>query len=160
MATPTSWLLMRTLGSHSYLHLHHTFSHQENWVGSTLKECPEIDHFSPLGHQCPNSEPISFDLDCYNYRPICLLLHLNLSPDSHIQSILGSRGCIPDAPGETCIHLEWKQRSPLCSRVATGISGSSLGGLKVVKPPEAFGERIKLFRTQESPMYLPLLRQL
>ena len=27
----------------------------------------------------------------------------------------GSRGCIPDAPGETGIHLEWKQRTPLCS---------------------------------------------
>src|SRR5574342_771980 len=50
-------------------------------------------------------------------------------------------GCIPDAPGETGIHLEWKQRAPLCSRVATGISWSSLGGLKRVKPPEAFGER-------------------
>ena len=25
------------------------------------------------------------------------------------------RGCIPDAPGETGIHLEWKQRTPLCS---------------------------------------------
>src|SRR5574337_1224342 len=37
--------------------------------------------------------------------------------------------------------LEWKQRTPLCSRVATGISWSSLGGLKGVKPPEAFGER-------------------
>src|SRR5574337_1493198 len=47
----------------------------------------------------------------------------------------------PDAPGETGIHLEWKQRTPLCSRGATGISGSSLGGLKGVKPPEAFGER-------------------
>ena len=33
-------------------------------------------------------------------------------------------------PGETGIHLEWKQRTPLCSRVATGISWSSLGGLK------------------------------
>src|SRR5574338_558898 len=52
-----------------------------------------------------------------------------------------ARGCIPDAPGETGIHLEWKQRTPLCSRVATGISWSSLGGLKGVKPPEAFGER-------------------
>ena len=49
--------------------------------------------------------------------------------------------CIPDAPGETGIHFEWKQRSPLCSRVATGISWSSLGGLNGVKPPEAFGER-------------------
>ena len=39
------------------------------------------------------------------------------------------------------IHLEWKQRTPLCSRIATGISWSSLGGLKGVKPPEAFGER-------------------
>ena len=33
---------------------------------------------------------------------------------------MGDRGCIPDAPGETGIHLEWKQRTPLCSRVATG----------------------------------------
>ena len=32
-------------------------------------------------------------------------------------------------------------KNPLCSRVATGISWSSLGGLKGVKPPEAFGER-------------------
>ena len=40
-----------------------------------------------------------------------------------LQGRQGSRGCIPDAPGETGIHLEWKQRSPLCSRVATGISG-------------------------------------
>ena len=31
--------------------------------------------------------------------------------------------------------------TPLCSRVATCISWSSLGGLKGVKPPEAFGER-------------------
>ena len=29
------------------------------------------------------------------------------------------------------------QRTPLCSRVETGISWSSLGGLKGVKPPEA-----------------------
>ena len=36
---------------------------------------------------------------------------------------------------------EWKQRTPLCSRIATGISWSSLGGLKGVKPPEVFGER-------------------
>ena len=48
-----------------------------------------------------------------------------------------SPGCIPDAPGETGIHLEWKQRSPLCSRVATGISGSSLGGHKA--PEEQVG---------------------
>src|SRR5574340_1308658 len=47
----------------------------------------------------------------------------------------------PDAPGETGIPLEWKRRTPLCSRIATGISWSSLGGLKGVKPPEAFGER-------------------
>ena len=32
-------------------------------------------------------------------------------------------------------------RRPLCSRIPTGISWSSLGGLKGVKPPEAFGER-------------------
>ena len=44
-------------------------------------------------------------------------------------------------PAEDWVHLEWKQRTPLCSRVATGISWSSLGGLKGVKPPEAFGER-------------------
>ena len=69
--------------------------------------------------------------------------HLGLCPETNVPLLVqqGSRGCIPDSPGETGIHLEWKQRSPLCSRVATGISGSSLGGLKGVKPPEAFGER-------------------
>ena len=58
-----------------------------------------------------------------------------------LQGRQGSRGCIPDAPGETDIPFEWKQRTPLCSRVVTGISLSSLGGLKGVKPPEALGER-------------------
>src|SRR5574337_64129 len=69
--------------------------------------------------------------------------HLGLCPEANVplQGRPGSRGCIPDAPGETGIHLEWKQRTPLCSRVATDISWSSLGGLKGVKPPEAFGER-------------------
>src|SRR5574342_382437 len=76
--------------------------------------------------------------DCRANRP-----HLGLCPEANVplQGRKGSRGCIPDAPGETGIHLEWKQRTPLCSRVATGISWSSLGGLKGVKPPEAFGER-------------------
>ena len=32
-------------------------------------------------------------------------------------------------------------KNPGCSRIATVISWSSLGGLKGVKPPEAFGER-------------------
>ena len=76
--------------------------------------------------------------DCRAKRP-----HLGLCPEANVplQGRQGSRGCIPDAPGETGIHLEWKQRTPLCSRIATGISWSSLGGLKGVKPPEAFGER-------------------
>ena len=76
--------------------------------------------------------------DCRANRP-----HLGLCPEASVplQGRKGSRGCIPDAPGETGIHLEWKQRTPLCSRIATGISWSSLGGLKGVKPPEAFGER-------------------
>ena len=76
--------------------------------------------------------------DCRANRP-----HLGLCPEANVppQGRQGSRGCIPDAPGETGIHLEWKQRTPLCSRIATGISWSSLGGLKGIKRPEAFGER-------------------
>src|SRR5574341_1790697 len=76
--------------------------------------------------------------DCRANRP-----HLGLCPEANgpLQGRQGSRGCIPDAPGETGLHLEWKQRTPLGSRVATGISWSSLGGLKGAKPPEAFGER-------------------
>ena len=76
--------------------------------------------------------------DCRANRP-----HLGLCAEANVplQGRPGYRGCIPDAPGETGIHLEWKQRTPLCSRVATGISWSSLGGRKGVKPPEAFGER-------------------
>ncbi|EHJ06701.1 hypothetical protein SS7213T_13042, partial [Staphylococcus simiae CCM 7213 = CCUG 51256] len=42
--------------------------------------------------------------------------HLGLCPEATVplQGRQGSRGCIPDAPGETGIHLEWKQRTPLC----------------------------------------------
>ena len=78
--------------------------------------------------------------DCRANRP-----HLGLCPGANVplQARQGPRGCNPDAPGETGIHLEWKQGTPLCSRVATGISWSSLGGLKGVKPPEAFGERAR-----------------
>ena len=39
--------------------------------------------------------------------------------------------------------LEWKQRTPLSSRIATGISWSPLSCLKGVKPPVAFGERTR-----------------
>ena len=76
--------------------------------------------------------------DCRAKRP-----HLGLCPEANVplQGRQGSPGCIQDAPEETGIHLEWKQRTPLCSRIATGVSWSSLGGLKEVKPPEAFGER-------------------
>ena len=76
--------------------------------------------------------------DCRANRP-----HLGLCPEANVplKGRPGSRDCISDAPGDTGIHLKWKQRTPLCSRVATGISWSSLGGLKGVKPPEAFGER-------------------
>ena len=75
--------------------------------------------------------------DCRANRP-----QLGLCPEANVpvQGRPGSRGCIPDAPGETGIHLEWKQRTPLCSLVAAGISWSSLGGLKGLKPPEALGE--------------------
>ena len=76
--------------------------------------------------------------DCRANRP-----HLGLGPEANapLQGRHGSRGCIPDASGETGIHLEWKQRTPLCPRVATGISWSSQSGRKGVKPPEAFGDR-------------------
>src|SRR5574340_272679 len=59
--------------------------------------------------------------ECRANRP-----HLGLCPEANVppQGRPGSRGCIPDAPVETGIDLEWKQRTPLCSRVATGISRS------------------------------------
>ena len=40
-------------------------------------------------------------------------------------------------------HLERKERTPLSSRVATGISWSPLSSLKGVKPPVEFGERTR-----------------
>ena len=69
--------------------------------------------------------------------------HQGLCPEANVplHGRQGSPSCIQDAPEETGIHLEWKQRTPLCSRIATSISWSSLCGLKGVKPPEAFGER-------------------
>ena len=48
----------------------------------------------------------------------------------HSRHILGVRA-----------RLEGKQRTPLSSRVATGVSWSPLSGLKGVKPPVEFGER-------------------
>ena len=39
--------------------------------------------------------------------------------------------------------LEWKQRTLLSSRIATGISCSPLSGLKGDKPPVEFGERTR-----------------
>ena len=75
--------------------------------------------------------------DCRANRP-----HLGLCPEANVplQGRQGSRGCIPDAPGRQAF-ISSGRRTLLCSRVATGISWSSLGGLKGVKPPEAFGER-------------------
>ena len=62
-----------------------------------------------------------------------------------------SRGSSPGATGISGLHSRRPRgdrhssrveaTNPLCPRVATGISWSSLGGLKRVKPPEAFGER-------------------
>ena len=40
-------------------------------------------------------------------------------------------------------HLEWKQRTPLSSPVATGITWNPLIGLKGVKPPVEFEERTR-----------------
>ena len=47
--------------------------------------------------------------------------------------------------------LEWKQRTPLSSRVATSISWSPLSGLKEVKPPVEYetGLGIALYSLQE-----------
>ena len=44
---------------------------------------------------------------------------------------------------EVSPHLEWKQRTPLSSRVGMGNSWSPLSGLKEVKPPMEFGERTR-----------------
>ena len=92
---------------------------------------------SPIFHSSCEGKLGMLSSDCRANRP-----HLGLCPEAELplQGRQGSRGCIPDAPGETGIHLEWKQRSPLCSRITTGTSWSSLGGPKGVKPPEAFGE--------------------
>ena len=53
----------------------------------------------------------------------------------------------PDIPAS----LEWKQRTPLSSRVATSISWSPLSGLKEVKPPVEYetGLGIALYSLQE-----------
>src|SRR5574337_1021376 len=47
--------------------------------------------------------------------------YLEVIPFQYIiyANLIQTSSCIPDAPGETGIHLEWKQRTPLCSRIAT-----------------------------------------
>src|SRR5574340_1323667 len=81
-------------------------------------------------------------LACVAVHVFCFFFFFFSSRRRHTRSFgdWSSDVCSSDL-GETGIHLEWKQRTPLCSREATGISWSSLGGLKGVKPPEAFGER-------------------
>ena len=70
--------------------------------------------------------------------------HLGFCPGHNVplQGQQGSRGCIPDSP-EVRPRLEGKQSTLLSSQVATGISWSPLSGLKGVKPPVKFGERIR-----------------
>ena len=74
---------------------------------------------------------------CWANRP-----HLGLCPEANVplHGRQGSRGCISFSPGVRP-RLEWKQRTPLSSRVVTGMSWSPLSVLKGVKPPVAFGER-------------------
>jgi len=89
---------------------------------------------SPIFIRVANESWALLSSDCRANRP-----HLGFCPEDNVplRGRQGSGGCIPDAPGETGIHVEWKQRTPLCSRIATGISWSSLGGPKGVKAPEA-----------------------
>ena len=59
-------------------------------------------------------------IDCVDHNKLWKILK-EMEAEVPLQGRAGSRGGIPDAHGETGIHLEWKQRTPLCSRVATGI---------------------------------------
>ena len=70
---------------------------------------------------------ITADGDCSHEIKRCLLLGRKVM--TNLDSLLKSRDIT--LPTEVC----------LVTRIATGISWSSLGGLKGVKPPEAFGER-------------------
>ena len=65
---------------------------------------------------------------------------LRPGPNAPLLGRQGSRGCIPDSLGESCLVSRGKQRTLLSSRVATDISWSPLSGLKGVKPPFEFGE--------------------
>ena len=68
--------------------------------------------------------------DCRADRP-----HLGLCPEAEVplQGRPGSRGGIPDAPGETGIHLEWKHSTPLCAGVATVNSMELTGWIKGIR---------------------------
>ena len=52
---------------------------------------------------------------------------------------LSAAAVLPAEPRGVRPRLEGKPRTPLSSRVATGISWSPLSGLKGVKPPVEFG---------------------
>ena len=80
-------------------------SPQQNSWYKRLNQFSSVE-FSSVAQLCPGAN-----------RP---RLGLCLEARVPLQGRPGSRGCIPDAPGETGIHLEWKQRTPLCSRVTAG----------------------------------------
>ena len=63
--------------------------------------------------------------DCRANRP-----HLGLCPEANVplHGGQGSRGCIPDAPGETGIHLEWRHARALSSQAVAAVSRFSSHG--------------------------------
>ena len=75
--------------------------------------------------------------------------HISTSLPSSTQCLLGlpssfpgNSGICPGHPGSQA-SSRGKQRTPLSSRVAPGISWAQLSGLKGVNPPVKFGERTR-----------------
>ena len=80
-------------------------------------------------------------LNCLQIRYETELELTSNKPLIHAQSLSRVWLCNPMDPRGVRPRLEGKPRTPLSCQVATGISWSSLCGLKWVKPPVEFGER-------------------
>ena len=115
--------------------------------GGILELQREIQASSSVG---PGKSSLPFELrgrvgDCSRVTAGKKRPHLGLCPGPNV-SLQGRQGSpvrISDSPEESGLASRGKEKTPLSSRVATGMSWSPLSDQKGVKPPVEFGKRIR-----------------
>ena len=89
---------------------------------------------STLHMRWPKYWIFSFSISPSKEHPVLISFRMDWLDLLAVQGTL--KRILQHHSSKASIFRRSKQRTPLCSRIATGISWSSLGGLKGVKPPE------------------------